>query len=210
MLFRTTSAVPLTTPQAAALIDSLNDYAYSLSQTGQKEVAKARNYAQSFTSIFGQQVPPSYIDLAHFAALTAQATGDRDVQASANRLISALTGLRLHDYGCTLKAYRREVLDELRRHRLLCPEPVAGLDAGEIPAGDPWVRAAVDDASRLGDVVSTVGMVVMAEHVAATGEHFDDFIHLAQLHTKRLSVDDHGFILLVLPISRLRLSRRSR
>jgi glycosyltransferase involved in cell wall biosynthesis len=29
----------------------------------------------------------------------------------ANRLISRLTGVHLHDYGCTMKAYRREVLD---------------------------------------------------------------------------------------------------
>ncbi|WP_223924098.1 glycosyltransferase family 2 protein [Geobacter sp. AOG2] len=29
----------------------------------------------------------------------------------ANSLISTLTGVHLHDYGCTLKAYRREVLD---------------------------------------------------------------------------------------------------
>jgi glycosyltransferase involved in cell wall biosynthesis len=29
----------------------------------------------------------------------------------ANALISGLTGVHLHDYGCTLKAYRREVLD---------------------------------------------------------------------------------------------------
>ncbi|MFH1026389.1 MAG: glycosyltransferase family 2 protein [Pseudomonadota bacterium] len=29
----------------------------------------------------------------------------------ANSLISRLTGVHLHDYGCTLKAYRREVLD---------------------------------------------------------------------------------------------------
>ncbi len=29
----------------------------------------------------------------------------------ANALISKLTGVHLHDYGCTLKAYRREVLD---------------------------------------------------------------------------------------------------
>lgn len=28
----------------------------------------------------------------------------------ANRLISAISGVRLHDYGCSLKAYRREVL----------------------------------------------------------------------------------------------------
>jgi glycosyltransferase involved in cell wall biosynthesis len=29
----------------------------------------------------------------------------------ANSFISRMTGIRLHDYGCTLKAYRREVLD---------------------------------------------------------------------------------------------------
>lgn len=29
----------------------------------------------------------------------------------ANSIISSLTGVHLHDYGCTLKAYRREVLD---------------------------------------------------------------------------------------------------
>ncbi|MFN3477556.1 MAG: glycosyltransferase family 2 protein [Candidatus Methylomirabilales bacterium] len=32
----------------------------------------------------------------------------------ANKLISAVTGVRLHDYGCTLKAYRREVIDHLK------------------------------------------------------------------------------------------------
>ena len=32
----------------------------------------------------------------------------------ANGLISWVTGVHLHDYGCTLKAYRREVLDEFR------------------------------------------------------------------------------------------------
>jgi hypothetical protein len=32
----------------------------------------------------------------------------------ANRVISTITGVKLHDYGCTLKAYRREVLAETR------------------------------------------------------------------------------------------------
>ncbi len=32
----------------------------------------------------------------------------------ANRLISRISGVRLHDYGCTLKAYRRAVLDGVR------------------------------------------------------------------------------------------------
>ena len=31
----------------------------------------------------------------------------------ANWLISTITGVKLHDYGCTLKAYRREILDEI-------------------------------------------------------------------------------------------------
>ncbi len=41
----------------------------------------------------------------------------------ANSIISALVGLRLHDYGCTLKAYRRDVLDHVQlygeMHRLI-------------------------------------------------------------------------------------------
>ena len=32
----------------------------------------------------------------------------------ANWLIGVITGVRLHDYGCTLKAYRRELMDHLR------------------------------------------------------------------------------------------------
>jgi glycosyltransferase involved in cell wall biosynthesis len=32
----------------------------------------------------------------------------------ANKLIAAITGIGLHDFGCTLKAYRREVLEETR------------------------------------------------------------------------------------------------
>ena len=32
----------------------------------------------------------------------------------ANRLISWVTGVRLHDYGCTLKAFRREVIENIR------------------------------------------------------------------------------------------------
>jgi hypothetical protein len=31
----------------------------------------------------------------------------------ANWLISTITGVKLHDYGCTLKVYRREILDEI-------------------------------------------------------------------------------------------------
>jgi glycosyltransferase involved in cell wall biosynthesis len=56
----------------------------------------------------------------------------------ANRVISCVTGLRLHDYGCTLKAYRREVAEHMHlygeMHRLI-PAYAASIGAriAEIP-----------------------------------------------------------------------------
>jgi glycosyltransferase involved in cell wall biosynthesis len=56
--------------------------------------------------------------------------------ALANRLISWLTGVRLHDYGCTLKAYRRDILKDIRlygeMHRF-------------IPAYASWVGARITE-----------------------------------------------------------------
>jgi glycosyltransferase involved in cell wall biosynthesis len=49
----------------------------------------------------------------------------------ANKLISASTGVRLHDYGCALKAYRRDIIDRIRLygelHRFI---PSLARDAG--------------------------------------------------------------------------------
>ena len=54
----------------------------------------------------------------------------------ANWLISELTGVKLHDYGCTLKAYRRDVLKDVRlygeMHRF-------------IPAYASWVGAKITE-----------------------------------------------------------------
>ncbi|TLN09843.1 glycosyltransferase, partial [bacterium] len=54
----------------------------------------------------------------------------------ANGLISRVTGVRLHDYGCTLKAYRREVITGFRlygeMHRF-------------IPAYAKWVGASITE-----------------------------------------------------------------
>ena len=51
------------------LMDSVNQLAYALQREDQSVVARARTYAQSYTSIFGKSVPPSYIDLGNFAQL---------------------------------------------------------------------------------------------------------------------------------------------
>ena len=49
----------------------------------------------------------------------------------ANGLISRSTGVKLHDYGCTLKAYRREIIDNVKlygeMHRFI---PVYAYEAG--------------------------------------------------------------------------------
>jgi glycosyltransferase involved in cell wall biosynthesis len=54
----------------------------------------------------------------------------------ANKLISVVSGVPLHDYGCTLKAYRREVIENVRlygdMHRF-------------IPAYAAWYGAKIDE-----------------------------------------------------------------
>ena len=72
------------------LLDRFNDFTYSLQQAPQPKVARARSYAQSFTSIFGDQVPPSYIDLGHFAQLAARETDDRRVAQAADDMLAML------------------------------------------------------------------------------------------------------------------------
>jgi hypothetical protein len=68
----------------------MNDFVYALQGENQSLVAQARGYAQSYTSIFGKQVPPAYIDLGHFTALIARNTRDADVSSTADGLLSSL------------------------------------------------------------------------------------------------------------------------
>lgn len=66
----TLTAVDLS--QLPTLLNSLDNLAFVLQGADQSHVAQARSYAQSFTSVFGKDVPASYIDLGHFAQLLAQ------------------------------------------------------------------------------------------------------------------------------------------
>lgn len=76
--------------QIPQLVDSVNNLSYELQDANQRAVSQARQYSQSFTSIFGKSVPPSYIDLGHFAALLKQQTRDSDITAAADGVIAAL------------------------------------------------------------------------------------------------------------------------
>jgi len=72
--------------------------------------------------------------------------------AAANRLISRVTGTKLHDYGCTLKAYRSEMLRHLRLygelHRFIpALSQVVGARVAELPVNH---RARVLGRSKYG------------------------------------------------------------
>jgi hypothetical protein len=83
----TLAAVDLS--QMPAAMEGLNQFSLYLQNMDQRAVAKARNYAQPFTSIFGQNVPASYIDLAHFSALLVQETGDQGLRTAVENMFGA-------------------------------------------------------------------------------------------------------------------------
>ena len=72
------------------LMDSLNNLSFTLQNTKQQTVAQARTYAQSFTSIFGKNVPASYIDLGNFLQLLKRESGNPDVAQAVDQVLSAL------------------------------------------------------------------------------------------------------------------------
>ena len=84
----TLSAVDLST--IPALVEGVNDLCAALQEADQRPVAQARNYAQSFTNVFGRQVPPAYIDLGHWAQLLRDANAGEAVSRAADGVLEAL------------------------------------------------------------------------------------------------------------------------
>lgn len=72
------------------LLGSVNDLAFTLQEDRQPVVARARTYAQSFTSVFGSDIPPSYIDLGNFVQLLKRESANRNVAAAADRVLASL------------------------------------------------------------------------------------------------------------------------
>lgn len=72
------------------LLSAVNQFSFHMQGLDQRVVAQARSYAQSYTSIFGSNVPPSFIDLGHFAALTYKYAGDTATRSQANNVLSAI------------------------------------------------------------------------------------------------------------------------
>ncbi|MBN1890056.1 MAG: hypothetical protein JW850_18815, partial [Thermoflexales bacterium] len=73
-----------------ALLEGLNNYAFTLQKADQRAIAQARSYAQSYTSIFGESVPPSYIDLGNFLQLLYRSVSEPAVAQAAQQLASSI------------------------------------------------------------------------------------------------------------------------
>ncbi len=73
-----------------ALMQSVNELAYTLQSADQSQVARARSYAQTFTSVFGPEVPPSYLDLGNFVQLLKREGSSGEVAQAADQVLAAL------------------------------------------------------------------------------------------------------------------------
>ncbi len=69
-----------------AFMDAFNEFAFALAYEDPAAVARARTYAQSFESVFGEEVPSPYLDLGNFARLVTEFAGSDDLTAAVNNL----------------------------------------------------------------------------------------------------------------------------
>ena len=72
------------------LIAQFNNFAYILQNEDQATVATARNYSQSYTSVFGEPSGPSYIDMGHFVQLVSREANNSELTQAADAVIAAL------------------------------------------------------------------------------------------------------------------------
>jgi hypothetical protein len=67
-----------------------NNFAYILQNEDQSVVATVRDYAQSYTSVFGKKSGPSYIDMGHFVQLVSREANSSEVTQAANAVTTAM------------------------------------------------------------------------------------------------------------------------
>lgn len=67
-----------------------NEFTYALQSEDQAAISSARNHAQAYTSVFGEKVRPSYLDLGHFVQLVARETDSSAMQTAADNVMEAM------------------------------------------------------------------------------------------------------------------------
>ncbi len=73
-----------------AVIGAFNQFVYDLQNEDQALVASAKNYTQSYTSIFGKEVPPSFIDVGNFVQLVARNSNNAAIQKDVSSLMDTI------------------------------------------------------------------------------------------------------------------------
>ena len=71
------------------LVDALNEFAYALTEVDPAAIARARTYAQSFESVFGEEEPSPFLDLGNFANLVAEFAGSKSLDTALRTLTKA-------------------------------------------------------------------------------------------------------------------------
>ncbi len=72
------------------ILQALDNLVSAMTSVDNARVAEARTYAQSYTTIFGEGSPPSFIDLVNFAQLLAQEAENEQVTAAVDQLKAAV------------------------------------------------------------------------------------------------------------------------
>jgi len=85
----TLSAVDLS--KINQLNSSLNQLVFTFQKAKQQSLASGRTYAQNFTSIFGSQVPPSYIDLGNFLQIVKQKNSNSEINQAADAVLASIS-----------------------------------------------------------------------------------------------------------------------
>ncbi|MDD5591207.1 MAG: clostripain-related cysteine peptidase [Dehalococcoidales bacterium] len=76
--------------QIGLLNESLNGLVFALQEADQRAIASSRTYSQSFTSIFGSDVSPSFIDLGNFLEIVKQKAGNTRINQAVDAVLAAI------------------------------------------------------------------------------------------------------------------------
>lgn len=80
-----------------SLMQSVNNLAFALQQADPKAISQSRSYAQSFTSIFGKSVPPSYIDLGNWVQVLNRSNTNAAVANASQQVLGTLKSAVIAD-----------------------------------------------------------------------------------------------------------------
>ena len=87
----TTTLSAVESARVPDVIGAMNQFVSAITTLDQSLVAEARTYARSYSSLFGEEVSPSFIDLGNFSEVLTTLTDDTAIQQTAVQLQTAIS-----------------------------------------------------------------------------------------------------------------------